>query len=103
MTGASATGNGEAVVLRGVVDERVVERLGRAEVDLHEVTGWTPGGVRAMSSLLDVRGAVCVRPPRHASFLEPLRAADLGETWTLYRDVHRILAAARVAEGAEAG
>lgn len=109
MTGG-VTRQDRAVVLTGVVDERAVARLadpgaGRREVDLRAVTGWTPDGLRAVSSLLDGHGdgaRARVLAPRHASFLELLREAELGETWSLYRDVHRILAASRARDTLEA-
>lgn len=88
------------MVVRGLVDERLVagldaRRSGRGAVDLREVTGWTPDGVRALADLLDREDPVRVHPPRPSSFLELLRDADLTETWPIYRDVRRILAAAR--------
>ncbi|PVZ06826.1 hypothetical protein [Actinomycetospora cinnamomea] len=98
--------DGEAMVLRGLVDEGLVagldaRRTGHGPVDLREVTGWTSGGVRALSALLDREDGVRVHPPRRSSFLELLRTAELAETWPLYRDVHRILAAARVPDRPE--
>ncbi|MDD7939614.1 hypothetical protein PHK61_14415 [Actinomycetospora lutea] len=92
--------DGEARVLRGLVDEELVARAGPGGPDLRGATGRTEGGVRAQSALPE-REDVRVRPPRRSTVLELPRDAELPEVGPLDRDVRRVVDAPHVPDRPE--
>lgn len=61
-------------------------------LDLQWVDGWSRAGICALADLLDdPETHLDLVPPHVTTFLELLRATNLRDTWSAYRQVRRVM------------